>query len=412
MVARAQEASPLLLGPRIDAGDFRVTVFARDLFFPMGMVRLPDDSLLVATSVPAGGGYFDSAGELRRFVDEDRDGVADDGGTVVAEGLPGTIVALAQGGDLVFATSAEAGRERISVLRRGESWADPLTPVGSINFRFVGFDHQSYGLAVRPIAGEDGRYELLFNVGASGNDTAGRTVNVTGLVTATLEDASLYRVVVEDTGERPILSEPALIATGLRNAAAFVFAPNTGDILIAENGIDTPSDRIVALSADEVDRIPADAIGEGPVDFGFPERYVDYQTGEIVGDRGVDPAVAFLPLDGSENEGAASIAVAPATFPDGLNSGVFVGFHGQWDDFGLANEENPLLYADTATGEVIAFVANDDPVAGHLDSLLATEDSLFAADLCGGPDGALIGDVPCGVIYEIRAMAPQGDGSG
>src|SRR5687767_4017641 len=64
MGARAQEASPLLLGPRIDADEVRVTVFARDLFFPMGMVRLPDGSLLVGTSVPAGGGYFHSAGEL------------------------------------------------------------------------------------------------------------------------------------------------------------------------------------------------------------------------------------------------------------------------------------------------------------------------------------------------------------
>jgi len=405
---RAQEASPLFLGddPRVDASEFRVTVFARDLFFPMGMVSLPDGSLLVGTSVLAGGGYFDSTGQLRRLVDEDGDGVADDGGTVLADDLHGTIVAVSRGGNLVFVTSAEAGRERIAVLRRGESWADPLTPAGHINFRFVGFDHQSYGLAVRSVAGDERRYELFFNVGASGNDTAGRTVKMTGLVSATLEDASLYRVVVDDTGQKPAVSEPELIATGLRNAAAFTFDPKTGDLLIAENGIDTPEDPIVALSADEIDRIPAGEIGGKAEDFGFPDSYVDYHTGETVGERGNPPAVAFLPIDGSENEGAASIAVAPSSFPDGLNAGVFVGFHGQWDDSGLANEENPVLYADPATGETVAIVANDDPNVGHLDSLLATDDALFAADLCGGSRGSLVGNEPCGVIYGIRADTP------
>jgi glucose/arabinose dehydrogenase len=212
--------------------------------------------------------------------------------------------------------------------------------------------------------------------------------------------------VVADSGRDLTVSEPMLIATGLRNAAAFTFEPKTGDLLIAENGIDTPGNPIVAFSADEIDRIPATEIGDEPEDFGFPDSYVDYDTGEAVGERGSPPAVAFLPLDGSQNEGAALIAYAPAAFPDGLHAGVFVGFHGQWDDSGLANEENPLLYADPTTGETVAFVANDDPNVGHLDSLLATDDALFAADLCGGSGGSLVGNEPCGVIYEIRAATP------
>ncbi|MEA2596963.1 MAG: hypothetical protein QOF01_3432 [Thermomicrobiales bacterium] len=407
-VGRAEEASPLLFGddPRVDAGAFHVSVFARDLFFPMGMVSLPDGSLLVGTSVPTGGSFFSSTGELRRLVDGDGDGVADDEGSNLAADLPGTIVAVARGGTLVFVTSAEAGRERISILRRGRSWSDPLTLVGSIDFHFVQFDHQSYGLAVRPSGAKDRRYEVFFNVGASSNDMAGRTVEISGLVTATLEDAALYRVVVEDTGTAPIVSSPELIATGLRNAAAFTFEEKSGDLLIAENGIDTPDDRIVALSADEIDRIPVDAIGGEPEDFGFPESYVDYQSGEIVGDRGNPPLVIFRPIAGSESEGAASIAIAPAAFPDGLNAGVFVGFHGQWDDSGLANEENPLLYADPTSGETVAFISNDDPLVGHIDSLLASGESLFAADLFGGPDGSLLGAAPCGAIYEIRVVQP------
>jgi hypothetical protein len=359
--------------------------------------------------VPAGGGLFASTGVLRRLTDADGDGDAENAGLVLADGLPGTIVAVARGGALVFVTSAASGQERISILRRGASWSDPLILVGSIDFHFVGFDHQSYGLAVRTSPAKDRRYELFFNVGASGNDQSGRTVDVSGLVTATLDDAALYVVEVEDTGATPVVSVPEPIATGLRNAAAFVFHPESGDLLIAENGIDMPANRIVALSADELDRIPAEQIGGEPEHFGFPTAYVDYYTGESVGDAGIPPIVAFRPFEGSENEGAASIAVAPAAFPDGLNDGVFVGFHGQWDDAGLANEENPLLYADPETGETFPFIANDAPTVGHIDSLLATRDALYAADLCGGPGGSLAGSEPCGTIYEIRPVRLDDD---
>ncbi|HEY7030418.1 MAG TPA: hypothetical protein VH482_03775 [Thermomicrobiales bacterium] len=413
--AAAQHTSPLVLGddPRVDASAMQVTVFARDLFFPMGMTRLPDGSLLVASSPPNGdGGYFTSTGELRRLVDNDDDGVADDEGTVLATDLPGTIVAVARGGSLLFVTSAEPGRESISILRAGRSWSDPLTLVGSIDFHFVDFEHTTYGLAVRPYTATARRYELFFNVGASGNDTAGRTVDVSGLVSATLDDAALYRVAVEDTGETPVVSAPELIATGLRNAAAFLFEPATGDLLLADNGIDTPGDWLEALSADEIDRIPAAALGGEPEDFGFPDSYVAYRSDDVVGDRGIPPEIAFHPIAGSESEGASSIALAPPAFPSGLNAGIFVGFHGQWDETGLTNEENPLLYADLATGQTLAFVSNDDPVVGHFDDLLSTDDVLFAADLCGGAEASMTGAAPCGTIYEIRAVAGPDDGTG
>lgn len=401
--SNARSASPLLLGDHLPVSSttFRVTVFASGLDFPMGLVAMPDGSLLVGTSVPVYGGYFGSTGEILRLTDADGDGVADDEGTVLARDLPGTIVAVARGGALLFVTSAEGGRERISMLRRDGSWSDELTLAGSIDFHFNQFDHQTYSLAVRHSDDAVRHYELFFNVGASGNDSSGRIVETTGLVESALEDASIYRVTVEDTGSEPIVSTPELVATGLRNAAAIAFAPDTGDLLIADNGIDTPSDRIVALSADEIDRIPAAAIGDAVEDFGFPNTYVNYHSGETVGGEGIAPDVAFVPITGSENEGAASLAIAPPDFPPGLNQGVFVGFHGQWDDFGIANEENPVLYADPATGEALALIANDDPYLGHPDSLMATETTLYVADLCGGPDGSLAGTVPCGVIYAI-----------
>src|SRR3954470_2330340 len=75
----------------VDPLDFRVTTFASGLNYPEGMVQLADGSLLVATSRPLGTGasFFNSAGDLLRFVDADRDGVADGPGTALFSGLPG-----------------------------------------------------------------------------------------------------------------------------------------------------------------------------------------------------------------------------------------------------------------------------------------------------------------------------------
>ncbi|MGH2532890.1 MAG: PQQ-dependent sugar dehydrogenase [Thermomicrobiales bacterium] len=394
----AQGKSPPAFG---DApGAFRVTVFADGLDFPAGMTSLPDGSILVGTSRPVGGSYFQSSGELLRLVDADGDGAADDERTVLAHNLPGTITAVARAGNLVFVTSAEKGRERISFWRSDGDWQAPLELVGSIDFRFELFEHQTYGLAVSEYADDPRRVDLFFNVGAYANFAAGGTVDVDGLVSATLQDASIYRVTVEDNDGPVTVSDPELIATGLRNAAAFVIDPASGDLLIAENGIDTPDDRLEAFSADELDRIAAAEIGGEPEDFGFPASYVAYRTGEVVGEGGEPLLVTFQPLDGSESEGPAGIAVAPPSFPDGLNAGVFIGFHGQWDLTGVANEENPVVYADLATGEYSHVIGNEEPGVGHLNTLLATDDALYVADLCA--DGSMVGVAPCGVIYEIR----------
>jgi glucose/arabinose dehydrogenase len=380
----AQDTEPPAFADGIEG--LTISTFATGLAFPMGMTLLPDGSILVATSEPIQG-YFNSTGVLRRITEDDRTG------TALAGDLRGTLVAVAQAGDLVFTTSAEYGNEGILVLRKGETWADPLEAVGEINLHFVDFDHQSYGLAARE---ENGAVELYFNVGASGNYSSGETVETDGLVEATLEDASIYRIAIDADLNA---GEPELIATGLRNASAMTFSPQ-GDLVIADNGIDTPDDRIVALSADEVEVIPRDKLGGDPEDFGFPDSYVDYHTGETIGERGLAPAVAFLPIDGLENEGSAGIAMVPEGFPDGLNNGVFVGFHGQYDEPGDENEENPVVYADLATGKTIELIANDNPGVGHLDSLLATKDTLYVADLCVWPY-SLGNNEDCGVIYAV-----------
>src|SRR5262249_21786099 len=108
--------------------------------------------------------------------------------------------------------------------------------------------------------------------------------------------------------------------------------------------------------------------------------------------------------NGSESEGPAEIAMAPPGFPAGLNNGVLVGFHGKGGLGGIANEENPLVFANLATRGYFHFISNDEPNIGHLDGLLSTSDSLFVTDL--DPTGSLSGTAASGVIYQIQSIAP------
>ena len=109
--------------------------------------------------------------------------------------------------------------------------------------------------------------------------------------------------------------------------------------------------------------------------------------------------------NGSESEGPNEVALAPANFPDGLNGGLFVGFHGKYHLGGLANEENPLVYADPATGEYFHFISNDVAVIGHPDGLITTADSLFVSDLS---DGSLFSASATGDIYQITYLPEPG----
>jgi len=405
-VAASQDESPLLLGsdPRVEQANLEVTVFADALPYPLGMVELEDGSLLVGTSLPTGGGLFDSTGELVRLVDADADGVASAPGDVVASGLPGTITAVQRIDDLIYTISIGTPASRITLLRLGPTPADPLETIGEIAIvTDPPAEHGSYALAVRPDPANRDRHDLFFNAGALSNDSVGATVTLSGLATGTSHDATLNRLSVDTSGATPIFSDLTVVATGLRNAASIAFDPVTGDLWLEDNGIDTPEIRIEALSADELNRIEATAIDGEAEDFGFPAAYVDYQTGEPIGAGGVPPEVAFTPLNGQENEGPMQIAFLPSGLLPGLDRAIVVGFHGQWDLVGLNNEENPLLVADLTSGDLFPLVSNDDPNVGHLDGLLATSDALYVADLSGR--GSLAGVESSGVIYRIAARS-------
>jgi len=426
--------------PIVNPADFRVTVFASGLNYPHGMTRLPDGSLLVGVSNPVQGStsYFDSTGEILRFVDANSDGVADGPGEDLYDGLPGEITALHQAGEFILATSSLGGSERISVLREGATSDAPLTLAGSIDFSFPSpWEHTTYALAVRPTPGQAGSFDVVFNIGsqyngvvigsdgkvvldANGNPTLQPTmgtVGASGLITGTLQGDSLYMVTLHDQAGTPVLSNLTHIATGLRNAASLAFDPTTGNLYIADNGIDGNNYGNEAWSADELDLIPAADIGKQVEDFGFPYSYV--KTIDAPGDPvtvvnpnvGIQPIIAFEPLpdpvlttEGSESEGASGFALSPPMFPAGLNHGVFIGFHGLFSEGGITNDENPMVFAVPSAGHYFDFISNDLPNIGHLDEALSSSDSLFVADISSTGDVFGANGPGQGVIYQIKAI--------
>jgi glucose/arabinose dehydrogenase len=434
--------TPFTVGgdPIVHPEDFRITTFADGLNYPHGMTTLPDGSLAVAVNNPNNGGvnFFDTTGEILRFTDTNNDGVADGPPTVLFNGLPGEVTALHQAGDFLLATSSQSGSERITVLRRGATADAPLTVAGVIGFQFLSFwEHTTFASAVRPTPDRPGSFDVFFNIGSEYNgvvigsdgkvvvDAMGNptyqpttdTVPASGLVTATLLGDSIYETTMHSEDGSPVFSTPIRIASGLRNAASMAFDPNTGDFYFADNGIDGNDGGNEAWSTDELNRIPAAQVGGDVEDLGFPYSYT--KTIDKPGDPvvvvnpggGIQPVVAFEPLpdpvltvEGSEREGPSGFALSPPMFPNGLNQGVFIGFHGLFDRGGTANDENPLVFANPATGRYFDFISNNEPNIGHIDEALSTSDSLFIADI--SKTGELYGATGPhqGAIYQIKAI--------
>jgi hypothetical protein len=61
------------------------------------------------------------------------------------------------------------------------------------------------------------------------------------------------------------------------------------------------------------------------------------------------------------------------------------------------------VYVDLGSSEHFHFIGNDEPNIGHPDSLAASEDSLFVADLSSATGFSTPGS---GAIYRIRALPP------
>jgi len=395
-------------GPGVNSNDFRITVFATNLNYPLGMARLTDGSLLVGVS--DGSSFDNSVGRVIRLVDADDDGIADTAPAILYTGLPSGQTSLRRGGNLIFVTGQGSGKP-ITVLRTGATPGAALSLVGQINVNYpVSWYHPHSALYVHDRAGTTNTYDLFFQLGSQFNfaqTTASASISSTNIAgaTGTLLGDSIYRLTIIDQGTSVTASNLTQIATGLRNPAGFLFHPKSGDFYFDDNGIDGLVDANEPLSADELNVIPAASYGGAVEFFGFPTNYVEYRTGRIVGTQGIQPIVAFQPLPnpatGSESEGPNDIVFAPPGFPDGLNNGIFVSFHGKYNMGGLANEENPLVFVDLRTTNYFHFIGNDEPNIGHLDGLVATEDSLFIADLTS--NGSLSGSGR-GVIYQIKGL--------
>jgi glucose/arabinose dehydrogenase len=409
----AGNASALDVGgdPRVDPADFTITTFATGLAYPTSLQELSDGSLLVLVNSPASG-LFDSTGELVRLVDADADGVADGPPAALYSGLPGVATSVRVRGQLVFVSSGEVGEEAISVLRLGPTPASPLTWLGAIDFSYPSpapaSSHRNVALAVRDTPGSPGKVDLVWNVGSEQNaEATAATVAGGGLLTgmpgaAAMAMDALWMVTFEDTGGAPVLDNLVQLATGLRNAAGIAFHPDTGVLWFTENGIDP--DPPVVQSADELNRLSPAELGGAIEDFGFPDDFVTYRSGVVVGGSAVQPLVVFQPLGdpntGAESEGAVEIAFAPPGFPASLRAGAFVGFHGRFSLAGVANEENPVAFVDLVALDHFHFIANTEPTVGHPNGLLATTDALFVADLASG--GSVFTNTPTGVIHRIR----------
>lgn len=262
--------------------------------------------------------------------------------------------------------------------------------------------HDTYALALWE-GSEPRSTEIYFNIGSGFNAQADSArIEASGLADATLVSGSIYRLTIADDGDTIRATDLRLIATGLRNAAGMAFHPTTGDLYLQDNGMERDDDPDEPINADELDMIAADRLGIEVPDFGFPGDYIAYRTGEHIGDGAEQPIVAFQPVLGSEAQGAAEIVFAPTGFPTGFQGGLFVGFHGRFTEAGIANDENPLMFVDPATSAMFDFVPNDAPDVGHLDSLLATQEALFVADL--NRLGDLSTSSPDGVIHRIAAV--------
>jgi glucose/arabinose dehydrogenase len=397
-------------GPGVNAADFRVTTFASGLSFPLGMAELPDGSLLVTVVQSASLSGGTNPGRLLRLTDTNSNGIADDAGLILYSNLPPSLTAVRVVDKLAFVM----GRPHpINILRLGATPTTPLALAGKLIITYPSgwTQHQHSELAVRKTPGFTNRYDLYFQVGAEANfATTTRTATLTNEnipgASGSLAGDAIHRVTIIDDGSTLTGTNLTQIASGVRNPAGFTFHPVTGDFYFQDNGIDGLVNVAEPLSADELNFIARTNLGGAIEFFGFPTNYTLYRTNTFIGGAGLPPLIAFQPLPspltGSESEGANQITFAPPGFPDGLNTGIFLGFHGQYASAGTANEENPVVYADPVTGSYFHFILGQQVGIGHLDGLLATRDSLFVADLVS--TGSPSSGAGAGVIYQIKSL--------
>jgi hypothetical protein len=151
-------------------------------------------------------------------------------------------------------------------------------------------------------------------------------------------------------------------------------------------------------------------------DFGFPDSYVEFATGNYVnGDPSAPPPLAaFIPVNDSHgvpqsSEGLSGMAfVAPGSLPfAGAMGGEIVTFHGVKDAAGPANYDNALLYYDFASGVYTPILDAGTAGVGHIDSVLVSNGAIFLADFATSGLVDQSGGDNTGAIYEFTFSTPE-----
>ena len=390
---------PLQLNPlALDPSLFRITDYAA-VPGALSMLGLGGDNVGVA-SYAAG---------ILAFGDANHDGIADGAGAAIYS-APGAHTGLVQAGNFyldgnsgpIFTSSSG---QAITVLQPGAVPTALLTAVGALQFSFPSdWEHSQMGIAARPVTGQPGSFDVVFNIGSQfDHELSTGQVQLSGLAAATLDGDSLYAITLNLSGTQPTASGLRKVATGIRNVIAMGFQPGTGDFYFADNAIDGPDPLgEEPPQAEEINRIAAADLGVGaPLDFGYPNCYIQYRTGAQVGSGCVPPLFAIQPLPngtllGSESEGVTQLAFAPAAFPAGFNNGIFLGFAGKNFRTGSANEENAVGYYDFTTGHYVHFTENSQEGVSMPIGIMTTANALFIADFGAGN------------VYEVTAAtAPE-----
>ena len=393
-------SDPILTLPTgVPAGSLTVSTVASGLSFPYSMQVLSDGSVLAGVSVPnSSNDYLSASGGLVN--------IPSPGGSpvTVLTGLPYPVQGVRElTPNLLAISEAGTGGTQIAFVSPGATPTSQYSTLGTINFTPSNpGEIFNMTLATRPTPGQPGSYDILFSMNGDTDHTqSANYATLSGLTTGMLPYNSIGMVTVTPTAGSPTVSNFREVATGLRDTAGMVF-DNSGNLYLTDNGWDIPN-TTTPQSADELNFMPEADIGTTILNYGFPDNYVQYDTGTFIGGQDTPPLVAFQPLNSVQSLGVSEMALAPADFPTGLNNGLFIAFYGEWEQGGVNNQTGPLLYYDFGTQTYEDIILAGQPGIGHIASLVSTGNALYIADM--NSTGQIRSSPQDGIIYEIQAVS-------
>ena len=232
---------------------------------------------------------------------------------------------------------------------------------------------------------------------ANGNPTYQLTtdpVSASGLISGTLQGDSIYMVKLHDNNGTPVALEPDADRLGLRNAASMAIDPADGRPRLRRQRDRRQRRRQVRLEYRRTGPDPGGADRAGTDEFfGFPEMIngqLEFSYVKTIDEPGhpetvvnpgvgVQPLIAFEPL--ADPVLTAQVPRArgrrgsrcrrPISRP-GSTTASSSGSTASGTEGGIANDENPLVFADPSTGQYFDFVSNDEPGVGHFDGAVST----------------------------------------